>query len=184
VCFRKVTYFCLASPKQCLYIVRTQYSTQFQTRVQSHSTSSFLSQKTNTLESYRKIVNWVSSSSVEKTYLSSRRRCVSSGNTMGWEREWEWRREKKEKILGISCRAQGWQDPQYQIWCLPAMAPSRDPSRAHRGTTLCRIVPFTGTSHSAEWFGFPGPREPGNAIIYSGRSSRTTLMVFYWLYSA
>src|SRR3977135_3748352 len=34
----------------------------------------------------------------------------------------------------------------------------------HRGTTLCRLLPFPGPAHCADSFGFPGTRESGNAI--------------------
>jgi hypothetical protein len=37
----------------------------------------------------------------------------------------------------------------------------------HRGTTVCRLVPFPGPSQCAESFGFPGPRESGNTLPYS-----------------
>ena len=40
----------------------------------------------------------------------------------------------------------------------------------HRGTTVCRLLPFPGPAQCAEPVGFPGPRESGNAI-YTGRDT-------------
>ena len=36
----------------------------------------------------------------------------------------------------------------------------------HRGTTVCRLLPFPEPAHCAEPVGFPGPQESGNTLSH------------------